>query len=164
MKYVILFFILANIFVFSQQPAFSAENIAEAQVKITKNTPEENPVWPFSVIGTVIVAFIGLVSGAIGSIIAPWANWSIEKKRKSIEYKQKLISDVRALIDSSSSIEDILKSSVWGVINANLSKEKVRSISADNLIHVASFGMSELDMRKMALSEAIHKLEKRWKL
>jgi hypothetical protein len=163
-KYCILFFILANIFIFSQQPAFSAEDIAEPQIKVTKNTSEEEKVWPFSVVGTVIVALIGLVSGAIGSIIAPWANWSIEKKRKSIEYKHKLISDVRVLIDSSSSIEDILKSSVWGVIKVNLSKGEVHSISADNLIHQSSFGMSELDMRKMALSEAIHKLEQRWQL
>jgi hypothetical protein len=163
-KYCILFFILANIFIFSQQPAFSAEDIAESQIKLTKNTLEEDQVWPFSVVGTVIVALIGLVSGAIGSIIAPWANWSIEKKRKLIEYKHKLISDVRSLIDSSSSIEDILKSSVWGVIQFNLSEDEVQSIFADNSIHQSIFGVSELNMRKKALSEAIHKLEQRWQL
>jgi len=55
----------------------------------------------------VISAVVGLVSGAIGSLIAPWINWRIEKVRLKIEYQRKRIAGWREAIEQANSFEDI---------------------------------------------------------
>ena len=46
----------------------------------------------------VILAAIALVSGAIGSLFAPWANWGIEKRKQKLEYRKELIKRWRAML------------------------------------------------------------------
>jgi len=54
---------------------------------------------------TVQVAIIGgvagLVTGVIGSLVAPWANWSIEKRKQKLVYRRQLISEARQAIAGS---------------------------------------------------------------
>jgi hypothetical protein len=44
---------------------------------------------------TIYVAVIGglsgLITGAIGSLVAPWVNWGIEKRRKKMDRHRELI-------------------------------------------------------------------------
>jgi|SRR3954470_1899904 hypothetical protein len=44
---------------------------------------------------TVVVALIGLVAGAAGSLAAPWANWGVEKKRETLAHRRALIASWR---------------------------------------------------------------------
>uniref|UniRef100_UPI003F830138 hypothetical protein n=1 Tax=Thalassotalea sp. PLHSN55 TaxID=3435888 RepID=UPI003F830138 len=164
-KYGILFFILINVFVFYPQQAFSAEQTVEAQIQLAKDTSPEDKEWPFSVIGTVVVALIGLISGAIGSLFAPWINWGIEKKRKAIEYKQSRIKDARELLDKADSLEIILSSSIWGFIQTNLTQQEAHSVSSGRVIHGTDHNcMTELHMRKQIISRMLSRLEKEWEL
>ena len=39
----------------------------------------------------IISAVIGLIAGAIGSLIAPWVNWGIEKKKIRLEERKKIL-------------------------------------------------------------------------
>jgi len=38
----------------------------------------------YQVISAVIGGVTGLITGAIASLIAPWVNWGIEKKRRAL--------------------------------------------------------------------------------
>ena len=119
----------------------------------------------FELTKLIIPAFVGLIAGAIGSLIAPWIHWRIEKKRKSIEYKQSLIKEARHLVDSSDSIEQILSSSLWGFISANLSKEEKSAVSDSRRIDLPAWpGLDALAGRKQAISVMLHRLEKEWNL
>jgi hypothetical protein len=61
----------------------------------------------------------GLVTGAIASLIAPWVQWAIEKRRSKLNYRQELIRKWRkeiedlalALLDEVARIEK-----QWGLV------------------------------------------------
>lgn len=119
----------------------------------------------FELTKLIIPAVTGLVAGAIGSLIAPWIHWRIEKKRKSIEYKQALIRDVRHLVDTAESLEKILSSSLWGFILEHLTKEERHSVSSGRVIHTSDVpGMNDLSFRKQKIGVMLNRLEKEWNL
>src|ERR1035437_1403612 len=45
-----------------------------------------------------ISGIIGLFTGAVGSLIAPWINWRIEKKKNERMEKEKLIENLRLYV------------------------------------------------------------------
>tara|TARA_R110002124_G_scaffold269796_2_gene437760 strand:- start:1584 stop:1952 length:369 start_codon:yes stop_codon:yes gene_type:complete len=113
----------------------------------------------------IIPALAGLISGVVGTLIAPWVNWGIEKKRKSIEYKQSQIKDARDLLDKSDALEQILTSSMWGFIQSNLTSTEVHAVSSGRHIHGTDHNcMTELGMRKQVISKMLSRLEREWKL
>lgn len=50
------------------------------------------------VVTALMAGVVGLVTGAIGSLIAPWINWGIEKRRKQHGNRAKLIETWRDII------------------------------------------------------------------
>lgn len=46
----------------------------------------------------IIAATAGLISGTIASIIAPWINWGIQKKKEKFEQRRKLLENNRKII------------------------------------------------------------------
>lgn len=61
-----------------------------------------------------IGAMAGLIAGSIASIIAPWINWGIEKKKQKHTYRKELIGKWRAMVHAScmrpdlKSLEDVI--------------------------------------------------------
>ena len=51
---------------------------------------------------TIMVALIGaiagLISGTIASLIAPWINWGVKKKKFRLEERRKLLKEIREII------------------------------------------------------------------
>ena len=109
----------------------------------------------------IIPALTGLIAGAVGSLIAPWVHWRIEKKRKSIEYQQTLIRDVRQLLDRAESMETILSSSLWGFVYGNLTEDEKKSATSPNGIHFSEWpGMDDFSVRKQKIGDMLYRLEK----
>jgi hypothetical protein len=46
----------------------------------------------------ILVGVIGLATGGIGSLLAPWANWQIEKRRNNHEARKTLITNAEKMI------------------------------------------------------------------
>ena len=38
-----------------------------------------------------VSAFLGLVAGIVGSLVAPWVNWGIEKRKIRYQYRRQVI-------------------------------------------------------------------------
>lgn len=47
-----------------------------------------------------IAAVIGLIAGCVGSLIAPWVHWGIEKRRLQIQARRQLIDEAREYVGS----------------------------------------------------------------
>lgn len=62
----------------------------------------------------VISGGTGLVTGAIASLIAPWANWGIEKRRLTRERRIVRIAEWRAGVGDLDWSEKSTGKSVWG--------------------------------------------------
>jgi hypothetical protein len=58
-------------------------------------------VWLRDVItsGPIISGLVGLITGAIGSLIAPWVQWGVEKRRHRREARRERIAAWRAAVD-----------------------------------------------------------------
>lgn len=41
------------------------------------------------------VAVIGIVGGAVGSFVAPWANWGVEQRRERLAHRRALVQSWR---------------------------------------------------------------------
>lgn len=50
------------------------------------------------VLTAVIGAVAGLISGSIASIVAPWINWGIEKRKQKLAHRRELIAKWRAMV------------------------------------------------------------------
>lgn len=50
----------------------------------------------------IISGIIGLIGGAIGSLVAPWVNWKIEIKKELLRTKKELILKLRTYLQNNS--------------------------------------------------------------
>jgi tetrahydromethanopterin S-methyltransferase subunit E len=48
----------------------------------------------------IIIAIIGFVAGAVGSLIAPWVNWGIEQRKQRRASRNALINNARGYVTS----------------------------------------------------------------
>ena len=54
-------------------------------------------------------AIAGLLSGAIGSLVAPWVNWGIESKRERMKARRALVEEARSLLHDPPPLADFRK-------------------------------------------------------
>jgi hypothetical protein len=47
----------------------------------------------------IISGIVGFATGAIASLVAPWVNWGIEKKRQKLNYKREQVAKWRKMIE-----------------------------------------------------------------
>jgi hypothetical protein len=122
---------------------------------------------PFDFWSALIAAVFGLVSGAVASLISPWVHWFIEKRRKSIDHKIYLISELRKVVDSSSTLAQIKTSSYWGIIENHLNQneqELIRPRSGQLHYTIGGPELTKEESNKKVISLVIARIEKLWKL
>lgn len=51
-----------------------------------------------TLVSLVVAAVIGFVTGGLGSLVAPWANWGVEKQRQRQERRRKVLEEARNLV------------------------------------------------------------------
>ena len=115
-----------------------------------------------SVINTLIAGGVGLVSGAIGSLIAPWVQWGVEKRRKRYEKRVKQIEQWKELIWSETFDRfQLIRHPSYSSLQGLLSKETRWMLESST--HVIEIG-SPFDPYQRALLKEIHRIEKSWGL
>jgi len=136
----------------------------------------------------IIVAFIGaiagLISGIVASFVSPWVHYTIETRKKSLDYKISIIREVRALLDKSSSIGEIQASSLWGFIEEHLNEdEHSRVLGEIEIVTTETYYRKKpktepgttiknnivetppiFIYRKAGISQMLTRLEKEWQL
>lgn len=112
----------------------------------------------------VIPAFVGLVSGAIGSLIAPWVNWGIEKKRANLEARRRFIADARAELQHNPDKEKFRDSVLYSRLRPHLSEHTSKEIESDTItIQDGGRGGGVNNYIPQVLDE-IRELESKWRL
>ncbi|MGQ4005800.1 hypothetical protein QIW49_04865 [Francisellaceae bacterium CB300] len=115
--------------------------------------------------GVIISAVIGLISGAIGSLVAPWINWGIEKKRKRYERRVELIQIWRNTVSFDTfNRSDILEHSTYGILKKLMKEDSVKVIERPpNHINVV-LNSPTRDSDKDLIVREIARIEQLWKL
>ncbi|HMN55734.1 MAG TPA: hypothetical protein PKE15_00685 [Ottowia sp.] len=113
----------------------------------------------------VIPALIGLVAGLIGSLIAPWVHWGIEKRRTLLESRRSLITSAR--IEMSAPVpprERFREKPIYSRIRPHLSEETIKIIESDTIfIQQGGRGDGANNYSARVLDDILE-LEKKWKL
>lgn len=114
-----------------------------------------NPIWSI-----LIPALAGLVSGIIGSLVAPWVTWGIEKRKEKMKRRQELVQSCRKMLDTHSR-ERFLETQEYRHIRPFLSEEAVKCMEGELVMARQPGGPDRL---RQALAESIDELEKHWGL
>ena len=109
----------------------------------------------------VIPAISGLVSGAIASLVAPWVQWRIERKREKLAYKKEMIRRWREFLDRDFDETEFSGTAVYSEIRPHLSSETLQSIESDRI--TVRLGRGGDVIRSLVLDD-ITRLEKEWDL
>ena len=125
-------------------------------------------------INILLAVFVSAITGAIASLIAPWANWGVDKRRRRLEWRKGFINECKRIINKRGfEITQFRDTSYYSNIKINLSKLLTKEIA--NYIgrygHGKRLGLEE-ELKivkkeasiKSRLLEEITLLEKKWGL
>lgn len=113
----------------------------------------------------ILTALIGLITGALGSLFAPWVNWGIEKRRFRFEYRKKVINDIKELATNNSFDRvKIINSSSYKIIRDFLSENTIKELEKPLNTFIIQMGNSAIDHERKGILDDIARLEKKWKI
>jgi hypothetical protein len=116
-------------------------------------------------INAIIAGVVGLIAGAIGSLIAPWVQWGVEKCRKKHERRVGLIQRCREILSQENfSRSTLLNDPIYGALRGLLDEKVLKEIErpANHFVVSVNSPTSNSD-RDLVLRE-IAKIEKSWDL
>ena len=118
-----------------------------------------------SVSNAIIAGVVGLFTGAVGSLIAPWVQWGIEKRRKRYEKRVELVKEWRELVlNESFEREDLLKHPSYGALRERLTQKTRQNLeNLGKVTHVHN-DTSPFDYYQQQLLKEIARIEKSWEL
>jgi hypothetical protein len=112
-------------------------------------------------------AIAGLISGVIGSLIAPWVQWAIEKRRSRLSYRQQLINTWREGIDRFDFQLELAGSfgetDWYSAIRPHLRDNVIEALERPRTAIVVNEGRGDSARKQMLLDE-VTRIEKEWRL
>ena len=114
-----------------------------------------NPIW-----SVIIPAIFGLVSGVIGSLVAPWANWGVEKKKEQLKRRRQIVQRLRLDLDPRDKVT-YQESLEYRYLRPFLSEQAIEVLEGGKVWARRPDSPNPLIL---AIQEGIKKLEKDWEL
>lgn len=113
-------------------------------------------------------AFSGFIAGAIASLVAPWINWGIEKRKMRLEARREFISVARRDVTKGSDKFKFREGTIYSRLRPYLSERTRKEIESDKItIQMSGRGSGEYSgprhYARLVLDD-IQALEKKWKL
>jgi hypothetical protein len=114
----------------------------------------------------VIAGIVGLITGAIGSLIAPWVQWGVEKRRRRFESRREQITAWRTAVDRDDFRYQLFaQGNVYATLRPHLPGDLRQTIdqwrSPGIVTSLARMGRDPIQVR---LLEEIAKVERKWGL
>lgn len=112
---------------------------------------------------TVVAAVVGLVAGAVGSLVAPWVQWGVEKRRLQRQYRLDLIVAWRELAGVEGFERRILINSPhYGPLRPLLSARAIEQLERSERHLLVATSILEPDRSCLLLE--IARIEREWGL
>ena len=111
----------------------------------------------------ILTALVGLVGGVIGSLIAPWVQWAVEKRRRQVEYRRELIQSWRAEIEAfDHEANNFGDTAAYSAIRSHLRSEVREAVEKPRTFYVGG-GRGDM-VKKHKLLDEVARIEKEWEL
>lgn len=119
-----------------------------------------------SAITVSVAAVVGAIAGAIGSFLAPWAQWGVEKRRRRLERRGVLIDCWRKLLDTPDFERGtLLDHPSYGALRLELSTEAVDQLERPpNQLLLGFPGLTRCSPDRDMLLREIARIERGWGL
>jgi len=126
-------------------------------------------LWDILTSGPVISGIVGLITGAIGSLVAPWSVWGVEKRRARRQSRVEQVARWReALRPGAFERRSFVGSEAYSTLKPHLLKiapelveELERSRSPYHLVALPPGGDDPMRFR---LLEVVAEVERKWRL
>jgi len=126
--------------------------------------PERTPIeMDASILKYLIPAAIGLIAGIIGSLIAPWVHWGIEKRKTRQAKRREMISSGRMLLSTDIDKKTFRETEAYSKIRPHLQKHVVDEME-DKHTESVEGNATEPSRFKQNILEDIARIEKEWVL
>ena len=114
------------------------------------------------VLTAVIAGGTGLIGGAIGSLVAPWVNWGIEKRRLQLQERKDFLAKCREIIASPGFERTrLLNDPVYGVLRPMLTEAAIKQLERSK----NHFVVSELtNADSVLISKELSRIGQTWDL
>jgi len=125
-----------------------------------------------SVLDVALTILISATVGAISSLIAPWANWGVEKRKRKLLWRKGFINEWKRIISENRFNPDVFReTSYYSNLKLHLSDALQKEINEErytpgkplNREQRMELSMKEFSIKKKLLDE-ITLLEKKWGL
>ena len=138
-------------------------------------------VWSTPTMEYVVTVLVAILSGAAGSVLAPWANYKVQARQERDAYRRQLIANWRAMIarhhqpggagtkvvSSHLVVDDPDFETLRPYVPPDFVAElESASTTKDGtpVVHVSMGGQAGLDANLRKLAEVVDALERAWKL
>lgn len=111
-----------------------------------------------------IPAFFGLVAGIVGSLIAPWVNWGIEKRKLKLAARREFIALARKTVQVTDSKNKFREHAIYSQLRAFLLKSTRELIESDAITIQTGGRCGGVNNYKPQVFDDLHTLEKKWGL
>ncbi|ENM5907642.1 hypothetical protein LPR20_003847 [Vibrio mimicus] len=112
----------------------------------------------------VIAAVLGLISGIVGSLIAPWVHWGIEKRQTRRAARYELMHEARTYVMSKQfGIVQYIKKDHYYTLRQEFSKKTV--VQFDKLLEQTTQGQNVASNRESArqlVLKELCRIERKW--
>ena len=116
------------------------------------------------VIKIAIPALVGLFAGALGSLVAPWVTWGIEKRKLLLVARRDFIAAVRKELGTNADKESFRDSAIYSQLRPHLSECTRKDIESDAItIQMGGRGSGTNNFSPRVYDD-LHALEKKWGL
>jgi hypothetical protein len=118
------------------------------------------PDWTAIISGAVS----GSIFGSAASLVSPWVNWGVEKRRLRRESRVKLISTWRLSVMNAESTDDFRDSAGYASMRPYLLRSIIEHVEGDTITIKNGGRGAGVDNFKPTLYDEITRIEKYWKL
>jgi hypothetical protein len=128
---------------------------------------------PYEVQTALIAAVSGLAAGATGSVVAPWVNWGIDKRRSRMQRRRELVDSWREGLSEwaqhppNSGTPDFLLLSWFQTLIPHLSESATVLLRERKVViqpKISFPGVSKESRYIVTVREEIDRIEEMWKL
>jgi hypothetical protein len=122
-------------------------------------------IWDIITSGPVISGIVGLISGAIGSLIAPWSLWGVEKRRAKRQYRVEQIARWRDALRGDFDRRSFVSSEAYSTLKPYMPKRLVEEIEKSrNPFYFVALPKDNEDSMRAYLLEVVAEVERKWRL
>ncbi|HIJ56022.1 MAG TPA: hypothetical protein HPQ03_07845 [Deltaproteobacteria bacterium] len=109
-----------------------------------------------------VAAIFGVAGGFIGSLIAPWVHWGVEKRRQRQARRRELIRSCRSMLSTEIDKKTFRDTEVYSQLRPHLYKVVIDELERDESAETLKENAGRIEDFKQSLLEDIARIESEW--